>query len=231
ATAAGRALSIGAAGAGVVAMVWVGAPAAAAGELSGPMLALLVLLPLALADVLLPLADAGALGVRTRAAAERLAELERREPAVTDPPEPTPLPPGPVSLVARGLSAAWADAPALAGASFDLAPGRHLGVVGPSGSGKSTLAAVLLRFLAPTAGTYSLGGVDSTELTTDDVLGRVGLLHDDPHLFASTLAENVRLARPGASDRDVEWALRCAHLGDWLDALPAGLQTRLGDGG
>ncbi|QDH10980.1 ATP-binding cassette domain-containing protein [Nocardioides dongxiaopingii] len=102
--------------------------------------------------------------------------------------------------------------------------------MGPSGSGKSTLAAVLVRFLAPTSGRHLVGGADVAGLRADDVRRRVGLLDDDPYLFATTLAENVRLARPGASDEDVEQAVRGAHLGEWLDALPRGLATRIGDG-
>ena len=76
----------------------------------------------------------------------------------------------------------------------------------------------------------SLGGVDLRDLALDDVRRRVGLVDDDPHVFASTLAENVRLARPGSADEDVERALRNAHLGPWLDALPDGLDTLLGQG-
>jgi ATP-binding cassette subfamily C protein CydCD len=68
-------------------------------------------------------------------------------------------------------------------------------------------------------------------LALDDVRRTVGLVDDDPHVFASNVAENVRLARPTASDDDVEAALRRAHLGAWLDDLPDGLDTRLGDGG
>jgi ABC-type multidrug transport system fused ATPase/permease subunit len=102
--------------------------------------------------------------------------------------------------------------------------------VGPSGSGKSTLAALLLRFLDPDTGTITLGGRASREMDPRDVRKVVGLVDDDPHVFASNLVENVRLARPDATDDEVEQALRRAHLGDWLDALPAGLRTRLGDG-
>src|SRR5690606_22876461 len=65
----------------------------------------------------------------------------------------------------------------------------------------------------------------------DDVRRTVGLVDDDPHVFASTVVENVRLARPTATDAEVEVALRQAHLGDWLDDLPEGLHARLGDGG
>jgi ATP-binding cassette, subfamily C, bacterial CydCD len=104
-------------------------------------------------------------------------------------------------------------------------------VVGPSGCGKSTLAAVLVRFLAPTGGTHRIGTTNVADLAADDVRRVTGLLDDDPYLFSSTLAENVRLARPDAADTEVADALRRARLGPWLDRLPDGLATRLGDGG
>jgi len=103
-------------------------------------------------------------------------------------------------------------------------------VVGRSGCGKSTLAAVLLRFLDPAGGQYTVNGQDVRTLDPDDIRAVVGLVDDAPYLFATTLAENVRLARPDADDAAVEAALRRARLGEWLDALPHGLATRLGDG-
>jgi ATP-binding cassette, subfamily C, bacterial CydCD len=109
-------------------------------------------------------------------------------------------------------------------------PGERVGVTGPSGSGKSTLAALMLRFVDPDAGELRLGTRPMRALALDDVRRTVGLVDDDPHVFASTVVENVRLARPGAGDTEVEGALRKAHLGDWLDDLPQGLHTRLGDG-
>ncbi|MGZ4492698.1 MAG: ATP-binding cassette domain-containing protein, partial [Nocardioidaceae bacterium] len=133
-------------------------------------------------------------------------------------------------IVLDAVDAGWGERPVLRDLSLRLPPGRRLGVVGPSGCGKSTLAALLLRFLDPTAGSVRLGQVDLRGLRLDDVRGSVGLLDDDPHVFASTLAENVRLARPAADDAEVETALRQAHLGPWLDGLPDRLGTMLGDG-
>ncbi len=118
----------------------------------------------------------------------------------------------------------------LSGLSLDLSAGDRVGVTGASGSGKSTLAALLLRFADPAAGRIELAGQDLDRLALDDVRSRVGLVDDDPHVFASTLAENVRLARPGADDVAVEQAVREAGLGGWLESLPERLGTRLGDG-
>jgi ATP-binding cassette subfamily C protein CydCD len=88
----------------------------------------------------------------------------------------------------------------------------------------------LLRFIDPMSGTVRLGGTALPDLSLDDVRGAVGLVDDDPHVFATTLAENVRLARPSATDGEVETALRQARLGPWLDSLPDGLDSWLGDG-
>jgi len=220
-------------GAGVAVMAWRGAPAYAAGEVSAPVLALLILVPLALADSILPIAEAGALSARTRAATARLTALEQTPPAVrvtvTD-----PLPRG-HDVAVREVRAGWgtdrgARPWALDGVDLSVAPGERVGVVGASGSGKSTLAALLLRFLDPHEGTVALGGTPLTHLDPDDVRRVVGLVDDDPHVFASTLAENIRFARPGSSDAEVERALRRARLGDWLDALPDGLDTWIGAG-
>ena len=222
--AAARAWPVLAGGAGVVATALL-LPASVAPAVA----ALLVLVPLALAEVVAPVADAGRLRVATRAATGRIESLARLTPAVADPVTPAPAPTGErISL--RDVAASWGERPALEHASLELGPGRAVGVVGPSGCGKSTLAALLVRFLAPTAGHLELDGVDVDAYRADDVRRVVGLLDDDPYLFASTVAENVRLARPEADDTDVEQALRQAHLGPWLDTLPQGLATRIGDG-
>ena len=230
AVATGRALAVLAAGAGVVATAWVGAAGLDAGTVSGPMVALLVLLPLALLDITSPLADAGALQVRTAAADRRLAELTAAGPLVTDPATPTDLADGPHPVVLDGVDAGWSVRPVLRDLALDLRPGTRLGVVGPSGCGKSTLAALLLRFLDPSRGSVRLGTQDLPGLRLDDVRRTVGLVDDDPHVFASSLRENLRLARPEATADDLVAALRSAQLGPWLDGLPDGLDTMVGDG-
>ncbi|WP_328532230.1 thiol reductant ABC exporter subunit CydD [Nocardioides sp. NBC_00368] len=198
----------------------------------GPMLALLTLVPLAMAEPAATLADAGAARARTRAAQRRLDDLTARRPAVETPEHPE-RPAGDTTITLTGVTARPGGT--TAGQSVEipdlhLEPGARIGIVGPSGSGKSTLAALLLRFLDPDTGTITLGGRPTSDLDPRDVRKIVGLVDDDPHVFSSNLVENVRLARPEATDDEVEQALRRAHLGDWLDALPDGMRTRLGDG-
>ena len=220
----GRAVATLAAGVGVVAVLHV-----AAGTTSGPMLALLGLLPLALLDVLLPLADAGQLAVRTRAARERLAALACTEPAVTDPAEPVAAGPG-RDLAVERVHAGWGEETVLRDVDLGLPAGSRVAVVGPSGSGKSTLVALLLRFLDPQRGSVALDGRRLDRLALSDVRARIGLVDDDPHVFASTLRENLRLARPGADDAELLAALDRARLTPWVAQLPEGLDTFLGDG-
>lgn len=221
-----RALPLAAAGAGVVGV----APLVTGGQVGAPVAALLVLVPLALAEVVAPVADAGSLRVSTRAAARRIDELAEMVPALVDPASPLPATVGD-RIALEEVTAAWtAGSTAVGPFSLALSPGRSVGIVGPSGCGKSTLAAVLARFLAPASGEYRVDGLPVGLLRADDVRCVVGLLDDDPYLFSSSVMENVRIARPGASDDEVESALRAAHLAPWLDGLPAGSDTRIGDG-
>lgn len=145
-----------------------------------------------------------------------------------------PAAPGTVAL--RGLTARYPSQPpgarpALDGLDLELAPGRRTVVVGPSGSGKTTLAQVLLRFLDPAAGSYHLAGRDALGLSGDEVRRTVGLCAQDAHLFDSSLRENLRLARPTATDGELREALAAARLLDWVDTLPRGLDTLVGEHG
>ncbi len=228
-TAAARACVRVGAVAGVGAVAAVGAGPLEAGTLSAPMLALLLLTPVALADLGLGVVEAAALVERVEAAEERLAAFDTMAPAVQDPVAPLPLA-GSHDVELLGAALGWDGRPVLSGLDLRLAEGETLGVVGPSGCGKSTLAATLIRFVDPVSGQVSLGSEALPALLLDDVRGQVGYVSDDPHIFATTLVENVRLARPEASDTEVEAALRAVHLGDWLDGLPDALDTWIGDG-
>jgi ATP-binding cassette, subfamily C, bacterial CydCD len=224
-----RALALTACGLSVAGVAALVAPDVASGRVTAPLAALVVLLPLALGEVILPAVDAGAASARAAAAEARLQTLLSLTPAVTGPEHAEELPSDPVIDV-NGVTARWGDRTALADLTLRVAPGRRIGVVGPSGSGKSTLASLLMRFVDPEAGSVRLGEVALPRLALDDVRRTVGLVDDDPHVFATTVAENIRLARPTATDDEVDGALRDAGLATWLDGLAEGLDTRLGDG-
>lgn len=227
ATAAGHGVVRLATGAAVVGM----AVAVPPGAVSPATLALLVLPPVALGEVLAPLADAGALSVRTDAARDRLDRLAALAPLVEDPADPAPLPSGTPPLVLERVSAGWGPEPCLRDVDLTLRAGERVAVCGPSGSGKSTLAALLVRHLDPSVGAVRLGGLDVRRARLDDVRRHVVLVADDPHVFASSVCENVRLARPGATDAEVADALGRARLGAWVEALPHGMHTLVGSAG
>ncbi|MGH3243948.1 MAG: thiol reductant ABC exporter subunit CydC [Spirillospora sp.] len=232
-TGVGAAISTLAGGLAVWGSLAVGVPAVRSGKLDGVLLAVVVLLPLAAFEVVAGLPVAAQYLERVRRSATRVfAVLDSAEP-VNDPVAPTPFPTPPYTLTVQNLRAQWTPtAPyALDGISLDLPPGHRCAIVGPSGSGKTTLTAVLLRFLEPTSGRTTLNGVDLGALPADDVRRVIGLCAQDAHLFDSTIGENVRLARPTATDAELRDALRRARLLTWIDALPQGLDTRVGEHG
>jgi len=119
----------------------------------------------------------------------------------------------------------------LDGLSLSMPAGSRVVITGPSGSGKSTLAAVLLRFLEPRSGEVLLDGVDLASLDGDQVRSVVGLLTQESHVFDTTIRENLLLAQPGASDLRLWRALYLARLGVFVEGLPDGLDTMVGEHG
>lgn len=199
-------------------------------DISGPVFAVLVLTPLALADVLGGIPLAAQLGIRVRASLGRLREVMEAPVPVTEPAAPAELPTG-RDLRVRGLRAGYDGRDVLSGVDLELPAGSRLVVTGPSGSGKSTLAAVLLRFLEPRGGELQLGGVDLRELQGDQVRSVVGLLTQESHVFDTSIRENLLLARPGSSDLRLWKALYRARLGEFVESLPDGLDTMVGEHG
>ncbi len=185
-------------------------------------------------EVFLPVRRAGAefhASAEGREAAARiLAVLDTPPPAPAGTATPTFTGPG---LVVRDLVAAYPGRPgAVAGpCSFEVGPGHHVALTGPSGGGKSTLLSVLLGFLAPAGGTVLVDGVPLADLDPRAWRRLVAWVPQHPHLFAGTLADNLRLGAPGAGDDDLRQAVDQVGLGSWLRALPDGLGTAVGDGG
>jgi thiol reductant ABC exporter CydC subunit len=136
-------------------------------------------------------------------------------------------------LRVRGLRSRYPGAArwALDGIDLDLAPGRRVAVVGPSGAGKSTLAGVLLRFLPYEGGSVTLDGVELAELAGEECRRVVGLVAQDAHIFDNTLEENLRLARREATREELYEVLARVRLLDWVEQLPEGLGTEVGERG
>ncbi|MGW5190025.1 thiol reductant ABC exporter subunit CydC [Kribbella sp. NPDC004138] len=199
-------------------------------NITGAVFAVLVLTPLALADVLGGLPAAAQLAIRVRASLDRVQELVDTPSSVTEPVEPLPLPAG-RDLQVRLLRAGYDGSDVLDGLNLDLPAGSRVVITGPSGSGKSTLASVLLRFLEPRGGEVLLNGVDVARLQGDQVRSVVGLLTQESHVFDTSIRENLLLAKPGASDLRLWEALYRARLGLLVESLPDGLDTMVGEHG
>ncbi|MFI9210717.1 thiol reductant ABC exporter subunit CydD [Streptomyces sp. NPDC053253] len=233
ATALGAGLSAVVCGLTVAAAALVGVQAVRDGRLDGVALAVVVLTPLAAFEAVTGLPLAVQYRQRVRHSAERVFEVLDAPVPVHEPATPGTPPADPFPLELTGLSARHAgqDRMALADFGLTLEAGRRVAVVGTSGSGKTTLAQVLLRFLDMEDGTYRIGGVPARELDGDTVRRFVGLCAQDAHIFDSSVRENLRLAKVGASDEELRDALRRARLLDWVNGLPAGLDTLVGEHG
>ncbi|WCO66552.1 thiol reductant ABC exporter subunit CydD [Iamia majanohamensis] len=224
-SAAIAAIAAGAPALGTAAVVAAAGPAG--GDVSGPVLGLLVLLPLAVLELAATLAPAGDVLARVEASAERVRALLGRPDPVPEAVHPAP-PPDRGDLDVEGVALAWpGTAPRVAGVDLRVAEGERVVVRGPSGSGKSTVAAGLVRFLPPTAGTYAVGGAPAGDLGGEGVRRTVTWCPQDPWFADSTLADNLRIARPDATDEEMWDALAVVHLDRWARALPHGLATRL----
>src|SRR6185295_11044545 len=230
---AGEGLRLLVVGATVAAVLALAVSAHAAGSLDRVLVAALALLALASFEAVQPLAQ-GARELReTLAAGRRLLELADRDPAISDPPRPAELPDGPFTVALEAVRAGYGDgeSPVLEGVDLRLEPGRHIALVGPSGAGKTTIANLLVRFLDPECGRVTLAGRDLRDYRQEDVRRAISVAGQDSHLFSTTIRDNVALGRPDASDREVEDALLRARILDWVQSLPDGWDTLVGEEG
>lgn len=183
---------------------------------------------------------------RAAVCAERIGAVLDTEPSVTDSGEPagpilaalpqdgpggaTP-PGGTVEFMEVGFSYPGAEAPVLAGVTFTALPGTTTAIVGSTGSGKSTLLNLLPRFLDTTKGAITLDGVNIKDLPLDALRGAMSIVPQHSHLFSGTIAENLRMAAPGATDTELWEVLEKAQTMRFMSELPLGLETPVGQGG
>ena len=174
--------------------------------------------------------------LRAAGATERLMELLSTRSPVTSPLRAVQVPAARAGSTVRfgGVGFHYPSrpgSPALADFTLDVAAGETVALVGPSGAGKSTVFSLLLRFYDPAAGGIEVDGADIRSQALEDLRGRIGLVPQDAVVFSTSAMENIRYGRPEASDADVLAAARAAHADAFLQALPQGYDTYLGERG
>jgi len=216
-------------------ILWVGGHDVLAGRMSAGSLS---------AFVFYAVLMAGSVGVvsevigdlqRAAGAGERLLELLHTEPQVVAPKEPEGLPePARGAVALEGVRFYYPSRPqiaALDGVDLSVAPGEMLALVGPSGAGKSTVFQLLLRFYDPDEGQVRFDGVDVRRVDPRGLRERIGLVPQEPVIFGADAWENIRYGRPGADDGAVRAAADAAHASGFIEALPEGFDTFLGERG
>ena len=220
--------------AGVVAVLWQGGRLVLEGALTPGALVSFLLYAITVAAAVGSLASLFGSYQEAVGAAQRVFELLAMQPTVAEPRTPTPL-----AKPVRGALALdhvhFRYAPelvdALADVTFAIAPGEVGALVGPAGAGKTTVASLIPRFWDVTDGRITLDGVDIRELSFADLRGAIGLVPQEPALFSGTVRDNIAYARPDAAERDVLAAARAAHAMEFIERLPDGLDTLVGERG
>jgi thiol reductant ABC exporter CydC subunit len=220
------------AGLTVVGVLAVSVRAHDAGTLDRVLVATLALIAVASFESVAGLPAAAQELARATASGGRVLDLLHRAPAVVDPAFPAAMPEVP-SVALEGVTAGYGrgEPAVLSGFDLSLDPGRRVALVGPSGAGKTTVTNLLLRFLDPAAGRVTVGGCDVRRYRQDDVRRMFALAGQDAHVFNSTIRANLLLARPGATEAELWHGLRLAHLTTFVESLPDGLDTLVGEDG
>jgi ATP-binding cassette, subfamily B, bacterial len=216
-------------------VLWIGGADVVRGNLSAGQLSAFVFYAVVLAGALGAVSEVIADLQRAAGAMERIAELLATRPTIVTPADPKPLPsPTRGAISFEHVTFHYPSRPtipALDDFTLEVRPGERVAIVGPSGAGKTTVMQLLLRFYDPDAGTIRFDGADVRDLDPSVLRGAIGVVPQDATIFAASARDNIRYARPDASDADVLSAARAAHAMDFLDRLPQGLDTFLGERG
>jgi subfamily B ATP-binding cassette protein MsbA len=222
--------------AGIVFVLWQGGLLVLSGELTAGALVGFLLYTITIAASIGALATSFTSYQEAVGAAERVFEILEMEPSIADPPAPVPLPKPVQGRVAfEGVSFRYqADSSlpwTLDDVTLMVSPGETVALVGPSGGGKTTLVSLLPRFWDVDRGRITLDGTDIRSLRLADLRGAIGIVPQEPALFSGTIRENIAYARPSATDADVQAAARAAHAHEFIERLPQGYDTLVGERG
>ncbi|HXV95807.1 MAG TPA: ABC transporter ATP-binding protein [Gaiellaceae bacterium] len=169
---------------------------------------------------------------RATASGERIFEVIDESEDVKDAPDAVGLPPGTGRVVFEGVGFAYAlGRPVLEGVDLEIEPGRTIALIGHTGSGKTTLASLVPRFYDVAAGRITIDGVDVRDVKVAALRRAIGIVAQDPFLFSATVRENIAFGAPGATDEDVVDAARLAQAHDFIEELPDGYETMVGERG
>ena len=216
-------------------LLWVGANDVFEGRLTAGSLTAFIFYAVIVANATFVIAEVFGEIQRAAGASERLLELLATEPAIVAPPNPAPLPvPASGRVAFEEVTFHYPTRPGTAALDrfcVSVEPGEVVALVGPSGAGKTTVFQLLLRFYDPQSGRVRLDGVDARTADPRSLRGRIALVAQDPVIFAASVSENVRYGRPEATDAQVREACRLAYCLDFVEKLPEGLETQLGERG
>jgi ATP-binding cassette, subfamily B, bacterial len=216
-------------------ILWIGGHDVLAGRITAGELSAFVFYAMVVASAAGALSETWGELQRAAGSTERLMELMDTEPRLAAPPSPRPLPVPPRGEVKLDRVTfhypARPEVAALADLTLAVAPGERVALVGPSGAGKSTVFQLLLRFYDPEAGRVLVDGVAARECDPHELRRRFALVPQEPVLFAASVVENVRYGRPDASDEAVKAACAAAYALEFIERLPQGFDTHLGERG
>jgi len=221
--------------ASVVGVLWYGAQDVLAGQMTGGRLSQFVLYAVFAASSLGQLSEVYGELAQAAGAAERIGEILAARPAIEAPRNPKPLPNPPLGTVSfeevRFAYPTRSEQRALHGLSFAVASGERVAIVGPSGAGKSTILQLLLRFYDPQEGTIRVDGVPIAEADPFVLRARMALVPQEPTIFAASVLDNIRYGRPEATEEEVRRAAELASADGFIQAMPQGYQTQIGERG
>ncbi len=219
----------------IVGVLWVGAQAVLAGTMTGGELSQFILYAVIVASGTGALSEVWGEVQQAAGAAERLMELLSIEPQIKAPANPMRLPvPARGAVKFEDVTFEYPLRPgvsALRKFSLDIKPGETIALVGPSGAGKTTVFQLLLRFFDPQAGRVLIDGVELAKAEPQDVRSRIALVPQDTVIFGDTAFENVRYGRPDASEDEIRTAAEAAQAAEFIEKLPQGYHTFLGERG